>query len=195
VEPRKESCSDKQGIECKDNEECTGNEVVASDSTACCLASCQQVEEEITCKDRGFTCKDTCSNSDNERTAYACEYGQICCNEGSSKMTWWPIILLIVLIILVVLAIIFRDKVRLLWFKLKSGVSFSKGPKPVSRSFPPPQQPVRPMSRPMPRPLPTPPPGAFRKPLPPRPGSRPQQKSDKDKEFEETMRKLREMSK
>ena len=96
----------------------------------------------------------------------------------------WIIILLAFLILLVILAIIYRNKLRLWWFRFRGKASV----RPTGPSPPPSIQ--RPMMRAVPRfgavtprPIRT---------APPRPVTRP---APGDKEFEETMRKLREMSK
>ena len=118
-----------------------------------------------------------------------CE-SEICCVEKGGSSLW--IVILIILIILVVLAIIFREKLKLEWFKLTGKF----GSKPVMPSkqnaFPQRFGPtgIRPQTMQSSRPPQTMPPQQR---MSTRPSVRPV--TAKDKEMEEALRKLRDMSK
>jgi uncharacterized integral membrane protein len=192
TQPAQQTCADKEGIICDSNQRCSESEVTASDTNYCCKGACQVITKND-CELAGYFCKDSCLDTQEEKTVYSadCNFGETCCGDKPVKKTsWLLIILLIILIILVILAIIFRNQLKIWFFRNKSKFKFGKGPQPVSRPpmpgppqqfFPQlrqrqiiPRQPVRRM--PMRR-IPTRSPGA------------------KDTAFEETMRKLREMSK
>lgn len=193
TQPRQETCQEKSGIICKTNERCSETEVPSADGL-CCLASCQEIQTTSECEQQNYYCSQECSDNEEEKSAYSnsCGLNQICCAEKAATKSnnLWLIILLIILIILVILAIIFRNQLKIWWFKIKSGAKSKKGPEPTSRpapSFPPPRPPLMPRQI-----IPRPP----RPPVSARPVTRqPVEKSQKDKEFEETMKKLRDMSK
>jgi uncharacterized integral membrane protein len=192
TEPKEQSCSEKNGIVCDSNQRCSESEVTASDTNYCCKGSCQVITKNE-CESAGYFCKDSCSSTQEEKTTYKadCNFGETCCGETPIKKTSWSlIIVLIILIILIILAIIFRNQLKIWFFRIKSKFRFGKGPKPTSRQpplsghsqefFPQlrprqiiPRQPVRRM--PMRR--------------------MPEKRAEKDAAFEETMRKLRDMSK
>lgn len=194
VRPIVLTCQQKGGIICENQEECSEIEVPASDGS-CCLGNCRIVSTTNECTDNGYFCRTECLDSETENFAYSnsCGINERCCEtKPSAGFNWWLVILLIILIILVILAIIFRNQLKVWWFKTKSGFKSRKGPEPTSRPLPP----NYPLGRPpliprqiIPRPAPRPPIRA----APGRPV--PQNRAQKDKEFEETMKKLRNMSK
>jgi len=199
VEPEELSCDDRDGTECEEGFECTGSEVSTSDTFDCCLDSCVEVNNEIECEEQGYTCKSSCSD-DEDIEFYDCNYGDQCCSEKPKpKGSWWWVILLVILIILVILAIIFRNQLKIWFFKIKNKVKFKKSPKSSGRPtlMPPTTPPL--LRRPMPgqrilyRRPPVRRPGPGRPPEK-RPG-RPPAPASKDKDFEDTMKKLRDMSK
>ncbi|MEK6872161.1 MAG: hypothetical protein AABX16_04630 [Nanoarchaeota archaeon] len=182
---KEQTCLQKGGIICNQDEQCIGDNAPAADTGQCCIGSCIVVDTEPECETQGYICKSQCDkNTEEEKVTLSnsCTFGDVCCAkipiEQSSYLLW---ILLIILIILTLLAIFFRNQLKIWFFKLKSGYKTNKFEKP----FPPVGGAV--MSRP---PL-------FQRPLPfqqrPQPAARP--RPEKDKEFEETMRKLKEMSK
>ena len=189
TQPLEQTCSEKDGIICDTNQRCSESEVTAYDTNYCCKGSCQVITENQ-CELAGYFCKDSCSDSQEEKTIYSadCAFGESCCGETSSKKTsWLLIILLIILIILVILAIIFRNQLKIWLFKNKNKFKFGKGPKSSSR--PPMSAPSQiPQLRPR-RLIPRHP---VRR-MPPR--RMPQKRADKDKAFDDTMKKLRDMSK
>ncbi len=189
-----DTCASKGGEICVGDEECVdSNYVEASDTSWCCKSSCVVPEpEETACELEGYYCRSECY-TDEEEVDFDCDYGDSCCKYVEPSTSYWWIWLLIILIILVVLGIIFRDRIRLFIFKLKNK-SKKKGPSsggvPPSRRFPPvpPQQ--RPMARPrMILPRKQQPVSAPRRPLPKKTPDK------KDKELEDTLNKLRNMSK
>ncbi len=189
TQAKEESCSEKGGIQCQETEECSTPVVPSLDITNCCTGSCQEVQEITNaCEDAGWTCKSSCASTDEPKTVYDtdCELGEKCCGaKPASSTNWLLIILLIVLIILVILAIIFRNQLKIWVFKIKSGFKSGKGPAPTNRPGSPP-----PGFRPMPS-------NMIRQPISSRPPiqRRPVGKSERDKDFEDTMKKLRDMSK
>lgn len=180
------SCSDKQGIICNSDEECSGDIVRAGDTHECCKGSCTEpiVNE---CENQGYSCSSSCSSEQEEKLSLSdtCPNLEKCCSakQVASGFSWWIlIIILAILILLLIIAIIFRDKVKIWFFKMKSGFKTKKSPPPSSRPIIP--QPFRPMQRPR----------QFLPRQPYRPtGPRPQK--NKDNEFENVMKKLRDMSK
>jgi len=183
------TCSEQQGVVCELDEECSGIKVPASDTYDCCQGDCLKSEDEPECERLDFSCKTSCDKNEEERKDYSpsCYIGEICCAEKqSSGFNWWLIILLIILIILVVLAIIFRNQLKVFIFKTKHGFK-SKKHKPPTRPGPSGPGAVFPMPKRIMHP--------FQRPPPRRPGRPPARPSTKDKEFEDTMKKLRDMSK
>jgi hypothetical protein len=195
------TCSQKNGSVCSGNQECQGGSYVSSlNSPYCCLeGTCTEITTQTNaCEDASYTCSLSCSDNQEDVTSdYPCiNSGDVCCMEKttSSRSYLWIIILLIVLIILVILAIIFRNQLRMWLFKKKSGARFENGPSSINRPpmNMPPTSPL--LSRPrqiIPRPMP---PQPIKKPMGRQP-AKSSAKSDKEKDFDETMKKLKEMSK
>ncbi len=218
TQPSEQSCYEKNGIICRADEICTGSEVSALDTNSCCLDSCILASiEENECEDMGYNCRINCFDNEEEKTAYDsyCDYGKICCGqEPGEESNLLLIILLGILIILVILAIIFRNQLKVWLFKKKSKFRFGNSPSQIKRPPMPPAGMVPRMgprkmllrapfrnNYPQKRQLP------LRKPLPVRrpltgkkeniqnnPLSKQNSKDKKDKEFEETMKRLRDMS-
>ena len=203
VQPIQQKCSEKGGMICLDKQECSKSVVPAADTDSCCEGSCIDVTPPVNeCTDNNYTCKTECNaKTEEQRNAYkdSCNSGQVCCATlpKSSSSSWWLIILLILLIILVALAIVFRNQLKIFWFKIKSNFTKKSSPSQTSRpTSPPPGYPPRPGMMPrqiIPRQGPQgipPRPGMQRPPMPP--VKRP---DNKDKEFDDTMKKLKDMSK
>ena len=193
TEPAEQTCSEKDGIICDSSQRCTGSEVTAQDTNYCCLNSCEVISENE-CVQAGYFCRDFCSDSQEEKTSYSadCSFGETCCGSAPEKKSrWLLIILLIILIILVVLAIIFREQLKIWFFRVKSKFKFGKGSKPTARPrMTPPGPGIIPTLRPrhiIPR---------QRTPTR-RPMRRVQRRTpaQKDSAFDDTMKKLRDMSK
>ncbi len=186
--PEEQSCDEKGGTICEPDQECTGSEVISSDTNYCCLASCILTTTITECEDYGYVCKTSCS-SDEEEKLYDCNFGDVCCTPKAEKPAGWLwMILLIILIILVVLAIIFRNQLKIWLFRFKSKLRFGKPPVgPAGRP------PMPPSAAPfLQRPRQIIPRQVYRRPQTRRPAPK---KPEKDTLFEETMRKLKDMSK
>lgn len=181
------TCDEKEGIECNEDQECTGSLVPASGTDSCCKGSCIAKEEKSECEKQNYTCRYSCLD-DEEEKAYDCGEEKTCCAPAPqpSPSYWW-IWLLVTLIILVILGIIFRNQLRIWLFRIKGG--FRRGPAPTRMTRPgfPPAPP--PGARMMPRPRMIMP----RQFQPVRAVKRAITKTDK--ELEETLKKLKEMSK
>jgi hypothetical protein len=183
VKPIEESCFEKEGAECTLNQICDGDTVSASDTNSCCLGSC--IEDVNECLEATFNCRDSCSDSEIEKSGYNdfCDL-QVCCGpkpkkEGGGMLI---IVLLIILIILVILAIVFRKQLKTWLFRFRSKVKTSKA-KPPGR----PPQIGFPVGRAPPRRVPRRgPPGRTPRRGPPK---------SRDSDFDETMKKLRDMTK
>jgi len=169
------SCSAKQGQICTSGKYCDGLEVRASDTDNCCLAKCVEQTLESECEAMGYICKGACSDNQ-EEISYACSSGMCCRTKTIPPSTWWIwLIIVLIVLIIAVLAFIFRDKLKLLWFKLKNKIKKEKLPPSPSMSggFPP-----RPGFPPVRR-------------FPPMP---PQRQRAQDKGIDSVFRKLKEMS-
>jgi len=211
VEPKEETCAEKLGEICEGDEKCSGSYIASSDSASkCCKGTCAVPvpPEDPDCIKQNNSCRSTCYE-DEEEVALDCEEGssKICCKYQQAKPSYWWIWLLIILIILVALGIVFRNRLRTFIFEVQNKMKRGKGtppPGPPGRRFPPippPQVPGRPMQRMLiprqqqvPRPGQQPPrPGQPNRPMPP---LQPRKAATKtDKELEETLKKLKQMSK
>jgi len=183
VEFKEKKCEEQEGVLCAEDEVCPGDEISSSDYATCCTEQCE--EEVITpttenkCEKAKYVCRSSCEDNE-EETTENCEFsGDICCKPKRNFM--W-IIILAILIVLVALGLLFKDRLKMLLFKRKTG--FREGPSPAATrpSFYPPGG-MRPMVR---RPV-------FSPSSPYRPIQRTAGKTDK--ELDETLRKLKEMSK
>lgn len=184
------SCQSQNGKLCSAQQECDGQSFDSSDG-ACCLGTCKGILIQNICEEqRQGVCRTSCG-ADEEPTSDECGdlSGNLCCvQKNGGGFSWFWIIILIILIILVAIAILFRHKIQMWWFSHKRGIKSSPSTKPLSSSptrFTSPIQ-TRPLSPNLPRFAPQ-----TRTParsLPPRTGT-------KDKELEDTLRKLKEMSK
>ena len=191
-----QSCQGKGGKICLADEQCSGSSVSSSEGASCCLGNCDKIIIQETCTvQSGGTCKSSCSSSEDQVTGTCAVSQNVCCKaQASSGISWWLIFLLLILIILVVIAILFRDKLSIYWYKLKAMKEQQKKPQQAQQRFNP-QMPPRPTQRmsPMQRPP------MQRAPPVQRPVSQSSSSkkplSQSEKELEETLKKLRDMSK
>jgi hypothetical protein len=157
------SCSEYGGQECATDKVCTGNNKKATDTTDCCTGSCEDRPQETECEASFYTCMDTCSEFQEPMESYACDQTQVCCRtktepEGSSFWTW--LITILIILILAILGFIFRERLKMFWFKIKTKFKKDKrrsggsrgpvAPAPPKPGFPPvrrPRPPVAPMRR------------------------------------------------
>ncbi len=190
-----ETCSEINGEICSSNEACTGNLISASNSQNCCVqGSCETrtPQEPSECELNNGFCSPLGCNPGEEEVFYSCDFtGDSCCiikiGEEDGKSYAWVWVLLL-LIIFVVAGIIFRDKLRDFWMKLKSGRRPRPGGRPFDRPSPGLTPPLR---RPTMHPRPV-----QRRILPParRPIPRPK-KEKSSRELEDVLKKLKEMGK
>jgi len=194
VQPEQLTCAEQDGEICSSNEICSGGDWVSAadliSGQKCCVGgTCQDAPTVSECVQQGGICRYASCLDDEQQAFYSCEFeGDICCvlKTAQEKSYVWIWILLI-LIVLVVIGIIFRDKIRNFWFRIKSKFRGSKpGPKP-GYGRPPPGPPHYPIRRPMPerRILPM-----LHRPL--KPIKRPHKSQ---KELDEVLKKLKDMGK
>lgn len=190
---KEKSCSEKQGTLCSDSEECNG-EVSESSDGSCCLGSCEDIPIQIdgSCNEIGGTCKSECSDGEQEDNFETCSgFNEVCCIAiDKPKGSYGWIILLIILIAIVILGIIYRRKIQIWWhdFRNKKSSKTNKPSPPPGASAPNARSSfsLNPNYRMQSRPP------QFHQ---VRGNVRPKQPSNKDREMEETLRKLRDMSK
>ncbi len=193
------TCDEKRGLICASNQRCTGRLEPSADGSCCLEGACENIKQENLCAISGGICKTSCSDNEESSTENCPDSGDICCIEkiieepeqktGISKI--W-IAIFIVLILLLILGIIYRHRIQSWLYSRKGGkgAGLVRGGGP---RLPPGASPGMMMPRPMPR---YGPPGQ-RGPVRSGPMLRQTKgvKSPEDKEMEETMKKLREMSK
>ena len=187
-----ETCAESGGVICSSNERCRGGgtSVDASDlrTGEICFAggSCETVPAATECQSNLGTCRSFGCDTNEEQASFSCESSSdVCCVQETGGKSYWWVWFLLVLIIIVVLGIIFRDRLRMLWFRMKSGGK----PKPGPPRYPPyhPGYQQRPMMRvPERRIL-----------MPMQPLRRPiaRVKTGAQKELDEVLKKLKEMGK
>lgn len=179
-----ETCEKKGGEICDADQECE-ERISFTMEGECCRACVNKrkpiIENECVDKDIG-TCRNSCEDGEEEKLDINCaESSDVCCagKEEGGYLVW--IIILLALIGLVILGIINRHKIQIWLHNRKQG----KGSVPRSGGGMPPRiMPTQMPSRYMPPPKRGPAPRMTRGP-----------KSASEKEMEETMRKLKEMSK
>lgn len=183
-----QSCSEYGGQVCDSDLICQGNSRKSTDSNECCLGTCEEAVQLSECEQTGFICRSSCADGQ-EEVSFECGSSSVCCKtKTSSGSLWWLwIILLLILIALVVLAIIYREKVKLYYFKVKSKFKKDKGKNGPSNGpqGPRPGMPPRPGFPP------------FRRPMPPRGPPRPGMPSrfNRNNKLDNTFKKLQDMSK
>ncbi len=182
------SCSEYNGQVCDSGLICSGNEKRALDSDYCCLGDCVEPTIESECEELGYICKSSCSENQ-ESIDYSCDTGVCCKTKPVEESSYWWIWLLVIgiIIILVVIAWIYREKLKLLWFKIKSKFKKDKGKgSPQQGGGMPPRPGFPPVRRRMP----------MKRSIPPRrPQQSPQTNNNTDKALDDTFKKLKEMSK
>jgi hypothetical protein len=154
--PILESCEDLKGEECSSTEYCSGKEVDSTDGL-CCLGDCKKE-----------------SDGGNDKPVPE--------PKSKSIFSYWYVWVLFVLIILTVLAIVFKDKLRVYFFRVKSNLGKGDGPSPVMRpgpGFPPRPAPPRKMT--------------YSKGYPPRKPVRRTVRPETEKEFEDVLKKLKDI--
>jgi len=139
TEKKKETCGEMNGDICNSAQNCVGGRTEEAFGLeygeSCCIGGvCKKPEqvEESECEYYGGTCKSSCGSDEEENNDNCDSSSDVCCVEKTSspksegKSYFW-IWVLLVLILLAVLGIVFRDKIRPYWFRIKS--KFGKGRK------------------------------------------------------------------
>jgi len=143
-----ETCDDAGGKICTGGKKCAGNTLEKLDTYLCCFDECEEPEPgpepglEDQCESFEGVCEVECGEGYERSYEYTCEYyGDVCCMEegrpGPSPLLW----ILIILVILVALGIVFREKLKAFWFRIKSNFKktpgyVGRGPRPGFPSFP-----------------------------------------------------------
>ncbi len=192
-----QTCEELGGEKCSSNQICSGGyeDYDANDislSEICCVGgSCVESTptQEDTCAPEGGSCRDLCESGEEIDYNYACsDASQWCCMESKGGGSYWWIWVLLVLIVLTILAIIFKDKLKPIYMKIKS--KFTKGDGPSRRRGPrrPGMPPMGMTRRPRPQP---------RRPVPQRrPPSQQSRGAQKPQgEIDDVLKKLKEMGK
>lgn len=203
VKPQEVTCPESGGIICSSNQICRGGDSIGtadlSSGEICCVGgSCEagtggtaQLSE---CELGGNVCRSFGCNDNEESITLTCSFtGDVCCTQktpssgGKSYLWIW---ILLVLIVFVVIGIIFRNRLRMLWVKIKSKFGGSS-----AGNAPPRGPPHYPPSR-------RPPAGPFmqRRIILPAPQKQVQRqalrrKSGAEKELDDVLKKLKDMSK
>lgn len=176
-----QTCAEKSGVICGSGETCKGSTTSSLDGT-CCLDVCQITQQANSCEILGGICSVSCGSGTKEASNSCDLSGEKCCVQdnttGSSIWIW--ILLLLILIVLVVIGILYRNKIKVQWYKWKGRASSTEVKRPANPGFG------------MPRFVPQQ--GLRRQPLM-RQSPRPIRRTEKDTELEETMKKLRDMGK
>lgn len=199
VKPSVETCQEKKGSLCASNQQCSGTSISSADGS-CCLGTCQVVQVEDVCGAQyNGVCRSECGTDEDTVSASCTESSQLCCtardvSTSSGGIKWSWIIILVILIAIVAIAIIYRDKLRMWLFRFKGKVQskpLGRGEGSSAPGYPraPPRfgpggfgyRPTTP--RPIVRAPPT-------RPIMPRPAG-----STKEKEMDDTFKKLKEMTK
>jgi hypothetical protein len=195
INPLTQTCDSIGGKVCASDETCSGDSAPSVDGS-CCTGTCNVVQDYTCEQGVNMYCRSLCNDGETQLNGETCESG-VCCKVnsggGGGGMNWALILIIAILIVLVIIAILMRDKIRLAWYKYKGKAKTSPVNKPSQppvgfRPMPPRIMPMRPMPGPMQRVMP----------LQRRPNATPAPKKEasvKDAEMEETLRKLREMSK
>ncbi|MEK6928905.1 MAG: hypothetical protein AABW65_03040 [Nanoarchaeota archaeon] len=178
----KPGCSEQKGIICENNQKCDGRTVPSSDSGICCLDACLN-QEKNNCELFDGICRNSCEKDEAKDDSYSCTAEKICCKKSVEKpktsKTW--IYVLIILIALIIIAIIFRNKIRIWLFKMKGKAEIT----PIRRPSVPPNFGIRR----------TAPNIHIQRAIGQRPVLQKRTLTPKEKEVEDTLRKLKEMSK
>jgi hypothetical protein len=131
-----ECVADLSGEICSSSEDCAGGDWEdASDldyGQRCCVGGTCEDSDDLDCEYYGGTCRTSCEE-DEQETTDECEYtGDVCCEEKSTPpiSSYWWLWTLLGLIVLTVVGIIFRDKLRPFWFKIRSKFKKSRPSKP-----------------------------------------------------------------
>jgi len=113
-------CSDYSGKVCNVGESCDSESIESKDEESCCLGNCIKISPTTSeCENNGGTCYSSCMG-DTEATAYSCgSTSKLCCKQKvSGGFSWWWIVLILIILIIAV-AIIFREKLKVEYYKIR----------------------------------------------------------------------------
>ncbi len=192
------TCSDLEGEVCASNEYCLGGNTqsvvgLGSGESCCVGGSCevQVVDEENECVLAGGICESiSCASGYKESQIDTCDFDDVCCvpdNKTGGNYLW--IWILFILVILVVVAIIYREKLKGIYYKMKSkgGKSSGTTQQPRRPGYPPtPGYNRRPSRPPMQRKI-MPPQQQPRRPI--------QKPARNPRELDDVLKKLKQMGK
>ncbi len=187
------TCSEQEGEICNSNQNCVGVGSLTVDSSGlsagqvCCASgTCQEPQITVSnCESSGGECKVSGCLENEENNFESCSFSSdVCCvQKTTEKGNYFWIWILFILIVLVVLGIIFRDKLRPYWFRIKSRFDKFRGsksaPKQIGPGTPPPR--MTPLRRIIPH--------AGKRPL------RRMPRAKSQSEVDEVLKKLKEMGK
>jgi hypothetical protein len=155
------TCSELGGIICTSSQICSGTEKPKASGMSmyesCCIGTCtaKPIVTKNDCEKDGGTCDSSCSTGYEEDTSLtdSCDSGKCCVESATSpttkKTSYWWVWVLLVLIVLVILGIVFKDKLKPLFDKIKGGSGSSSKPSSPSgfssqnRTILPPRQPMQ----------------------------------------------------
>jgi hypothetical protein len=151
------TCSEQGGNVCSSDQNCVGGTQLPSSGLStgqvCCSGGrCEIPSSQVSeCESSGGTCRPSGCLEEEQDSGSSCQYRtDFCCVEKKKGLGAFWIIFLLLLIILAVMGIIYKDKLRKLWFRFKSKFfpSSSSG-KPFfgGRPFPPSGSSRRPIPR------------------------------------------------
>jgi hypothetical protein len=159
------SCtSELEGSVCREGFVCDGGSQDSKEGS-CCLGECIEAPEETECESEGYFCKSSCSATQEEKSYYCGDSSLVCCGSSTKKSSgsaWIWILVVLILIVLGIIGWMYREKIKLWWFKLKTkfrkdkgknGNSSSVGGLPPRPGFPPIRGPPMPPRRPAPSPV------------------------------------------
>ncbi len=131
------TCEFEEGIICEYGEEClNGVKKSVSDNLGygevCCVGgTCGKLETPF-CVDKKGTCKSSCDEKTEDEKSYLCDSSsESCCvpkttTDNPKPRGWILIVILLLLIAFAALGIVFRDKLRTQWIKIKDKMSGKK---------------------------------------------------------------------
>lgn len=180
------TCASQQGTICRASEQCSGRSVDAKEEH-CCIGTCA-VRSTTTItnvceQEAGGLCRASCDEGESVSTESCEESGAVCCMPGvtsvGSGMGWLWFFILAIILLLLGIGYVKREALQVWWFSMRKKPTVTQAPRPAPRPGPTlfrprPGAPVRAPVRPAPRPAPA---------------------RESGGEFEETLRKLRDMSK
>lgn len=190
-EEKTRSCNEMGGVLCDASlgYRCEGSTESSTDGT-CCMGYCTK-EQANECENKGYVCRDSCLTGE-EDNGLVCPSNQVCCQESAvqpkKKGMGWIWFLVIFLLMAGIVAFLFRDKIR---DNLKRKPRFTPTGLTSARTFPrftPPAPPARQLQ----------PPARMQQQAPPTVPLRNRffslKKSQTDKDLDETLKKLKDIS-